>query len=267
MSQDIDDRWLDVNLVEEARRCGRMLGMTQRTGTFGAPLFGERVPVMSWNEIDAAIDAIDAAGGGLDRIKPYQHDQNGEPSCTSNATCASLEYAMAIALGVDNVIPLSPISLYRRVGSRNSGSSVDDNLDEATRIGILPLDCKQNRDRGIIGLHPHNGYGVAPPSNWQSIAAEYRIDEVFDVRTSQEFFTSLCLGWPVVYGRQGHCIISVRPLRKGAVRSGKYLNSWGDWGDDGFGYDTANQISMGAGWAFAVRSVVMSQTLRKLAGI
>ncbi len=261
----LDDRWIDVDFEEEARKAGRLLGSTERTGKFGCPLFGDRVPVMTWQEIDAAIDAIDAAGGGLDNFKPYQHDQNGEPSCTSNATCSALEYAMQITLGT--CVPLSPISLYRRVGSRNSGSSVDDNLDEATRVGILPLDCAINRERGISGLHPHNGYGVSPPSNWQTIAGEFRAQEVFDIRSSQEFFTSLCRGWPVVYGRQGHCIICVRPMRSGGNRKGKYLNSWGNWGDNGFGYDTANQISMGAGWAFAVRSVVMSPTLRKLASI
>lgn len=265
MSNEIDDRWLDVNFVDEAQLAARMLGSANRTGTFGAPRFGDRIQVMDWSAIDAEIEKIDAAGGGLDLLKPYQHDQNGEPSCTSNATCSALEHAMMIQYGVAGVVPLSAISLYRRVGSPNSGSSVDDNLEEATKIGILPLDCEQNRQRGIEGLHPHNGYRVAPPSNWQQYAANFRVDEVYEIKSLEEFFTSLVKGWPVVYGRQGHCIICVRAMKKSGARVGKYLNSWGDWGDNGYGYDTSRQLDMGADWAFAVRSVKQSKLLASLA--
>jgi hypothetical protein len=35
----------------------------------------------------------------------------------------------------------------------------------------------------------------------------------------------------------------------------KYANSWGNWGDQGFGYDSEGQMRMSAGWAFAVRQV------------
>jgi hypothetical protein len=76
------------------------------------------------------------------------------------------------------------------------------------------------------------------------------------VRSYDGFITALLRGYPVVYGRSGHSICAVRPVFKGNKLYVKYANSWGNWGENGYGYDSENMIRAGASWAFAVRTVV-----------
>ena len=69
--------------------------------------------------------------------------------------------------------------------------------------------------------------------------------------------SALLAGFPVVGGRQGHAICYVRLVLVNGVLKLKYANSWGVWGDFGYGYDSldlmaANIKSYGA---WALRSV------------
>lgn len=264
MPVDIDDRWVDVDFVKEAtladRKMGDLARPTAADQQFGAPRLKDRVATIERSKWPELAEAMEANGGGCDAFVTYICDQDGEPSCTSNATIKSHEIIQAQQYGLDKVVPLSPISLYMRVGSRNSGSSVDANLRELANRGALPQNTTANKAR-FPHTMPHNGYGTKYPSGWENTAGMFRALEWFEIRDEEEFVTASFLGWPVVYGRQGHAICSVRPvLSSRGVLVFKYANSWHEsWGDKGYGYDSFSQIRMGAGWAFALRAIVASK--------
>lgn len=258
MALEFDDRWLDVDFRVEAKLADRRLGMTERPpAKFGATLFRDKFTVIPKSEWRGLVEKKNALKTNLRNLVVAICDQNGEPSCTSNSTVQNHQIRQAVQFGKDRVIRLSPISIYRHVGSRNSGSSVDDNLYYLRDNGALPLDCTENASRGIQGLHPHNGYGVKEPSNQVELRRFFRCDEWVLAQTYDEFVSMILMGYAMSYGRQGHCICSTDvdyDSRDNLVHP--YANSWSDeWGDEGFGVDSASQIRMGADWAFGCASV------------
>lgn len=261
----IDDRWLDIDFPEEAKLAERQLGALPRaeTGRFAAPKLSEKVELIPENQWMALSEAMEANGGGCDAFITYICDQNGEVSCASNATVKAHEIIQAQQYGLDAVIPLSPISLYMRVGNRRSGSTIDDNLNELVSKGILPLANEKNKAK-FRHTMTANGYGTPYPNGWESTANLFRALEWYEITSADEFVTASLRGWPIVYGRQGHAICSVRPVK--SSRGGlvfKYANSWHEsWGDKGYGYDSISQIRAGAEWAFALRTIVASSAFR-----
>jgi hypothetical protein len=252
MSDPSDLAMVDVDFERESQAAGMSRGANPRTMKFGAPKFAEAIEIIPESQWESVIEQL--GSNTLDRLTDHTHDQNGDVSCTSNATCFAHETLQSLQHGKDRIVILSPMSLYNRVGSRNSGSAVDDNLDEMVRRGILPLDNDANKARFTHTMR-HNGYGSCP-SGWESTAALFRGAEWFEIENSASFITALLKGFPVVYGRQGHAICAIRAvIRDGRVYA-KYKNSWGEWGDKGYGYDSLSMVRQGADWAFALRAIV-----------
>lgn len=219
------------------------------------PSFEDAIPLIPRDQWPACIKAIDDNGGSLDLLVTRIYNQGQEGSCVSNATCQSMEIAQAIRRGKKSVIPLSAISLYKRVGSSpRSGSMVSSNLREILGRGVLPLKNDAN-DKLFAHTMTNTGFYQKYPADWEKTAIRFRGHEVFDVRSYDGFITALLRGYPVVYGRSGHSICAVRPVFKNGRLFVKYANSWGDWGENGFGYDSESTIRS-AGWAFALRTVV-----------
>lgn len=256
MSYEFDDRWLDVDFEKEAPKAGRVMGLSERPESkFGAIPFKSRFSKIPRSEWSGLIEKRNAEGVSCRKLVVAICDQNGEPSCTSNATVQSHQIRQAAQFGKEKVVRLSPISVYRHVGSPRSGSSVDDNLEFLREHGALPLDDEANRSRGIQGLHPHNGYGVREPSN--SDQFRLRCDEWVLAEDFEEFVSLSLMGYAMVYGRQGHCICNVDVQESRGRLVFPYANSWHEsWGDEGFGIDSEGQIRMGAGWAFGCASVL-----------
>lgn len=223
----------------------------------GEPTFEDAIPLIPREQWPTIIKAIDDNGGSLDLLVTRIYDQKSEGSCVSNATCQAMEIAQAIRRGKKGVIPLSAISLYKRVGSSpGSGSMVSSNLKEILGVGVLPLDNPANK---LLFKHtmPNTGFRTPYPDGWKDTANRFRGHEVFDVRSFDGFITALLRGYPVVYGRSGHSICAVRPVYRDGRLFVKYANSWHEsWGDHGYGYDSESKIKAGAGWAFALRTVV-----------
>lgn len=255
----IDERFLDVDFEADPRY------------TFGAKGFGlsglcgdyeSAAGVLSDAEIDAVIERMDAQGGGADELVTRIYDQKNEGSCVANATCQAAEIVQARQFGLDRVVHLSAISLYRRIGSSpNSGAMVSDGLKELTARGVLPLDVPENRARWPHVM-PNTGWRTTFPVGWEATAEQFAGVEAYVVRDVRALLSALCRQEPVVVGRQGHSICYVRPMRKDGRRVVKYANSWGDWGDEGFGYDSESQIRQSASWAFVLRSVTIPESLR-----
>ncbi len=236
-------------------------------GDLGVPAlerFGTRfedtdVRKLNDNEIRQAIEQIDDAEGGLDRLVTRIYNQKREGSCVANACSQAHEILQAVQLGKDNVVHLSAISLYKRIGrSASSGAVVSHGLKEMKSRGILPVDNEPNRAEFGSTVMPNTGFKERYPNNWEQTAAKFAGVEYHSVETVEGLMTALCNQFPVIVGREGHSICYVRPMvndRNQFVV--KYANSWGNWGDEGYGYDTLSQIKKSARWAFVLRSVTV----------
>jgi len=271
-AMNIDPRLLDVDFGSAASVVRRGLGCTPRSDRPGDRFsVFERsfdlLPRSRWAElIDEHVS--------MEILPQETKDQKNEGSCTSNASSQDFECVRVAELGAENWIKTSPISLYKRCApGPNSGSSLSDNLHELVTRGILPSDTPENRNRAkrlgleIEHFHPDTGYYTPLPTGWEDTAALFRADEVFDIQSFDGLMSALLYHWPVVYARSGHCILAVRPVRDRNKFYLKYLNSWGQWGENGYGYDSESAVS----WAislygcFVVRSTIVPVELRHLA--
>lgn len=261
MTMEIDDLYIDTDFRKwKSHYVPGDLGR-RAFDTFAD--FEASSPVLSDREIDAAITAIEAAGGGAERLVTRIYSQGQEGSCVANATSQSHEVVQAKQFGKENVIHLSAISLYKRIGrSPGSGANVSDGLDEMVKRGILPLDTPENRARFGVHVMPNTGFYEKYPQEWESTARMFCGVEYTVIRTLQGMKTALVKQQPVVVGRQGHSICYVGLIRKNGRLLAPYPNSWSlNWGSPfgdmkaGFGFDSERQIGMSAQWAFTLRSV------------
>lgn len=253
------DRYVDVDFTKQPEYVFGDLGGNCFSA---APIYEDSVQILPWTDIDAAIDVIAETKTGGDQLVTRIYNQRQEGSCVANATGQAAEVIQAKQFGPDNVTHLSAISLYKRIGrSAQSGSTVNDAMDEMLKVGILPLDTPENRAKFGDKVMPNTGFSTPFPSDWQSTAGMFRVVEAYAVRSVQGLFTALARREPVVVGRDGHSICYLTPTRSGGNRSVVYANSWGEWGhaggtfDRGFGTDTQRQISSSASWAFVTRTM------------
>ncbi len=220
----------------------------------------EVIPRDQWKDLAAAID--DA--GSIEALVQKLKNQGREGTCTANEVASAIEVIWNLTFGPKHWVELSPISLYKQCGtSANSGSSVSCVVGTAQKLGALPVDNELNREwMASVGLNTSHvmdavGFSQRYPQDWEQTAQYFRIDEVFDINTFDEFITALLMGFPVCYGRKGHSILGVRLVFRNGKPHIKYLNSWGNWGDEGYGYDSESFVSgsIRKYGAFAVRSV------------
>lgn len=251
------DEFLDVDFTKDPRYVPGDLGVR----AFGEAMraYGEVVPEIPEAQWQAKADLLEAAGGGADEYVTRIYDQKSEGSCVANACAQALEIIQALKFGKDKVVPLSAISLYKRIGrSPGSGAMVSDGLDELVDRGILPLDTPENKTR-FAATMPATGFYTPYPAGWEAVAKRFRVTEFFLIRTVAQLITALLMQHPVVVGRSGHSICYTRPVYRSGKLTVKYANSWSpDWGEQGFGYDSLSMIRSSASWAFAIRSMTVT---------
>lgn len=259
----IDDKYLDYYFPDDFNYVFGDLGCAS-LADLCCGNYGDSVPELSGSEIDAAIEKIDAAGGGAERLVTRIYNQKSEGSCVANACSQAHEVVQARQFGKDRVVHLSAMSLYKRIGrSPGSGAMVSDGLEEMTSRGILPLDNEENRKRFGDHVMSNTGWSNKYPDDWESTAKKFSGAEFFVVKNVNQLLTALVNQHPVVVGREGHSICYLRATLKNGKRTVVYANSWGEWGsaagdfDKGFGFDSESQIRKSASWAFALRSVVI----------
>lgn len=223
--------------------------------SFGLAPYEERFALLSDAEIEQAIDAHAEHGGSLDLLVSRIYDQGQEGACASNATAQAHEIVQAQQYGIDAVVHLSAISLYKRVRLQGGGSFIDDNWEELNSRGILPLDTPENREEFGDYCMPNVGKSLPFPSGWEGTGKLFAGLEATPINSVRGLKTAM-LSHPVVVGRDGHAICYCRLMRDRGRHVAKYANSWNQrWGDNGFGYDSESKIASSARWAFALRSV------------
>lgn len=249
----------------------------------GVPIFGEALgdKVIPENEWLDAINAEHAVK--LSESVWTVLNQGSVGSCASEGITGGCILVRALS-GRKNVL-CNPYGIYGRVnGGSDSGSSLQDNIAFVRKYGCFPE-----------SVWPRSkGWRAQPTEAAYEAASHYKLDESYDINNSSasqfyaEFFSALMLGFPVYFGYPGHAILACdvveeskappeaiecaniidawirstgykykEPCPTGLVDTLyiKYLNSWGNWGDNGFGYLRANRIERYYG-AYALRTMI-----------
>jgi len=214
------------------------------------------IPKREWKDLIEQSTSVESLNGAI-------HDQDGEGTCASNATCQGFETVLNMTYGKTK-IQFSPISIYRWIArGPNTGSTIDGNLRQLRNTGVLPVDNSYNRKvLEAADLDPdhtlkHVGYYQKFPTGWKETAEYFQGVEAFEIGSMEGFAAAVFYDFPVVYGRDGHAICAVDLVYRNGDYYIKYANSWGKWGDKGYGYDKASYIarSVSSYGAWALRSI------------
>ena len=100
----IDPRFVNTDFTREAAVHGYSLGYAGVGDAVGRMrAYADVVPALSDNELRAAIEKLDADGGGAERLVTRIYDQDGEGSCVANACSQANEILQALQFGKDKV--------------------------------------------------------------------------------------------------------------------------------------------------------------------
>lgn len=272
----IPDQYVDIDFAVQPQYVrgydpGRRTFETREKLYCGLKEFSDTIEVLSESrcfEIADSKEADAAAGKKVvsDDLVKFIHDQSREGSCVGNGFSGLFEYVETRQVGMPNCVVMSPISLYKQIGSGpNSGAMLEDAWDKITEVGFLPLDTDVNR-RNFKHVMPATGFYEKFPDGWKDTARQFLVLEGYVIRRYEEFLTAAVNDLGIVYGRAGHCIYTPgRLVKSNGRRLMKYANSWGDWGDaggkhsSGFGYDSMSMIRDGSDFAVAFRAVKVPQ--------
>jgi len=271
--QTIDKRFVDVVLAPNghpARGCNPNDGKTKLPAyedCFSARM--KDYPRSDW-------DDLLKENKSLETLVRWTHDQNPEGTCASNAICGCHETTLNMTVGPENGIMLSPIAVYRWIASGpNSGSNVLANVRQMQKVGALPVDTPENRARlKAMGLNEnhvlqHTGYYQKFPANWEETAAHFVIEEAYEAKTFEGCVCGLLDDFTLQYGRAGHSIFGVTPIKDKSTYYVKYGNSWGKWGAVGenglkmWGFDSESFLrnAIASYGAALIRSVRITDAL------
>lgn len=256
---EISDEFIDVDFTKDPNYVFGDKG-DFCFGDYGS--YESAVPTLSESQINEAIERMNAEQTGGEWLVSRIFDQKREGACTSDAIGQGHEVKQADQFGINMVVHVSAISLYKRIArSASSGSAPSDGIDELAKRGILPLDSPENRTRFGSAVMPNTGFNIPFPADWEDTAARFLLREWYAVKTVDGLMTALCHRDPVIVGREGHAICYIAPKVVGGRWAVAYANSWGAWGaamgshDYGFGVDTLAQVKKSAKYAFVLRSV------------
>jgi len=261
VASDFNPKFIDVDFETSERYTYGCQGIgelsTARTfGDAGIPI----IPRNEWKALAAKRKAEKTSAAWLvTRI----YNQKQEGSCVANATCQALEITQARQFGRDKVVPLSAMSLYKRIGSSpSSGAMCADGVREIQQRGALPLDTPENRKLYGDAVMTNTGWNTPYPPSWTDTAKHLCADEVIVARSFDEMITGLLLDWAGVVGRAGHSICYCDVAFDGDRLLVPYPNSWGDWGQaygympSGWGFDSESMAKQSAGECLFIRSCV-----------
>ena len=202
----------------------------------GVPIFRDVIELIPEKDMPDLLKQHE----GLDQFVPAEgvYDQNSVGSCASEA--ANQGNSIVRVMAGQPWVLFNPWFTYHRVsGGIDAGSALDDNVADLMKYGSCP-EAVWSRT---------NGWRKEPSDEAYQHALKYRLLEAFDLQSVGDMRTALLKGFTVYYGSKGHAKLFTRMLD---VNTGRYVNSWGDWGDHGFGTEAFRGIAIQYG-AFAMR--------------
>jgi hypothetical protein len=259
----LDNRFIDFDFRKQKQFVrGSIIPRNAKELCAAMPTYEDSVPVIPSSQWKELADHVDNEKSGAEWDISRIFNQSNEGSCVGNAETQDGEMKQAKQFGKENVTLLSAVSAYQLIGrSPGSGASVPNALEKGRTVGVIPLDTPENRKRFGNVVMPHTGFYTKRPEGWQPVAANFRIDEYYVVRSFEGLMTAGLLGHGAVVGRNGHSIRYIRPTYRGNDPFYLYVNSWREsWGfaaaafKGGFGADSRRVIQSSASWAFVVRS-------------
>jgi hypothetical protein len=225
-----------------------------------AGAFGDKfdiIPESQWRDM---AKAAAESGGSNSRLITRIYNQLNEGSCVGNMGGQAMEFMQAKTVGLDRVVPISAMSIYKQIGSSpNSGATVHDCIDRLNDTGCLPLDTPGNKTR-FKHTMSHTGFRQAWPSGWKDTARVFSGMEGFVCRSVSEMVTALLRGFCVGVGRAGHSVLYLEVVFDGSSMFIDYVNSWGEWGfgkglfSYGFGRDSVRLFRESADWCYAFQA-------------
>jgi hypothetical protein len=175
------------------------------------------VPDQFWDELCQT----EAHKYQRERIAKPIYDQNSTGSCAAESSNGGLN-AIYSRMGQPLVL-FNPLFVYHTTsGGRDSGSVIGDNVEFLIEYGACPEEVWPR----------HKGFKATPPQEAYDVAAFFRLLEAFYVETIPEFVSGLLKDYVIHFGYSGHAVLADRYLGGGRI---EYKNSWGNWGDAGFG--------------------------------
>lgn len=257
----IDPKFVDYDFTKDPNYVQGYTGKQTDSMKACMASYGDVAHVYTDAQLKEAAAKIKDAGGSASRLVTRILNQSQEGSCVGNGSTQGNQIVQAKQFGRDRVVQLSAMSLYKRIGrSAQSGAVVSDAWKEMQDRGIIPLDTPENKER-FKHTHPATGFSKPLPQGWEETAAMFKGLEATIIDSMAELLSALVDGFPVIVGREGHCICYCDPLFEDGKWHVVYANSWGKWGqaaghmEYGFGVDTESQIKKSSDWAYAIRSV------------
>jgi hypothetical protein len=221
---------------------GKLTGCMPRTTKVGAGKF----PVMA---ADFLLPRKQWKPTSIREIVPQIKDQDGTNECCPHAGTGAMQDVRAL-LGLPYV-ELSPASVYRfGNGGRDAGMTIEDCLTILSERGALPT-----------SKYPALNWRAQYPADGAAVAKGFRAVEWEDTINTDYIGSAVQRGWPVVIGvwwsgGGGHAVVVTgwRPESP----EWEIQNSWGNWGDSGFGHLPEGQVSRGiasfGAWALRLPS-------------
>lgn len=140
------------------------------------------IPRDQWKEVNrrAVLPASD-----------WIYDQDGIGSCVGNGSTRALRLTRFLSGMKD--IKLSPGCTYSQInGGSDNGANIGDSLTALMSTGTVSY--------STVGETPF--YTRQLPSNWQTEAKRFRVEEAYTATTFDELISAIQLGYVVVYGME-----------------------------------------------------------------
>ena len=151
----------------------------------------------------------------------WTFDQGSIGSCAAESAYAG-KGACDMRQGQPMVFT-NPLFAYQDTsGGRDNGSVIGDNVEHMQIHGCCPEEVWPR----------HKGFREEPSAEAKRIAAFFKLGPVFYGETVDEFVSALGEGYNAHAGYSGHAVMFLRYLGRMLA---EFKNSWGDWGDNGFG--------------------------------
>lgn len=235
-------RWIDLDLEHEVPEDQGLGWLPQPPSELlasyaGIPWFDElcaedMVPRSEWQARAAAVRA------DLRATVAEIYSQGRTSACVGFGTAQAVETTLNRRYGRKHRVPLSGMSVYDQIGrTLMSGAYIPDGIEFAGEVGPLPLRTPETEKKYPVTF-PGLDYRWDRPAGWKDTAKLFRVTKAAKARGVEMIASALLRGRCGIVGRSRHCVPYVYLDFSGNSPVAAYANSWGQWGDGGFGYDS-----------------------------